>query len=122
MSIEIENAVIDRAVIGLDRDIFVTAWLYLSYEHASQGFGGFCLHNTRNLSGGDWAGVFIGKVLKLVEVDSWDDLPGKTIRVERSGSTITRIGNIIKDVWFDPKEAFESYKPYLPAAVVEAKS
>ena len=45
---------------------------------------------------------------KIVGVDKWEDLPGKYIRFEDNGCgfTVTKIGNIIKDKWFDLKEFF----------------
>lgn len=50
----------------------------------------------------------ISKVLEVVGVDKWEDLPGKYIRFEDNGrsSTVTKIGNIIKEKWFDMKEFF----------------
>lgn len=50
------------------------------------------------------------KIMDTVGVERWEDLPGKYIRVESGGwgSTITKIGNIIKDKWFDLKEFFET--------------
>ncbi len=50
----------------------------------------------------------ISKVLDVVGVDRWEDLPGKYIRIEDNGlgSTINKIGNIIEDKWFDLKEFF----------------
>lgn len=49
----------------------------------------------------------ISKIL-VVGVDKWEDLPGKYIRIEYNGlgSTVTKIGNIIEEKWFDLKEFF----------------
>ena len=50
----------------------------------------------------------ISKILETVGVDKWEDLPGTYIRFEDDGwgSTITKIGNIIDDKWFDLAEFF----------------
>ena len=39
-------------------------------------------------------------------VEKWEDLVGKYIRVESEGlgGGIVKIGNIIENKWFDPKE------------------
>lgn len=41
----------------------------------------------------------ISKVLEVVGVNKWEDLPGKYIRFEDNGrsSTVTKIGNIIEE-------------------------
>ena len=50
----------------------------------------------------------ISEILDVVGVDKWEDLPGKYIRFEDGGwgSTVTKIGNIIKDKWFDMRNFF----------------
>ena len=50
----------------------------------------------------------VSKLLEVVGVDKWEDLPGKYIRFEDNGwgSIITKIGNIVEDKWFDLKEFF----------------
>lgn len=42
-------------------------------------------------------------------VSSWEDLVGKFIRIETDdpGSRVTKIGNLIKDEWFDFEESFK---------------
>ena len=54
----------------------------------------------------------ISEILDVVGVDKWEDLPGKYIRFENCGwgSTVTKIGNIINDKWFDMKEFFGKEK------------
>lgn len=50
----------------------------------------------------------ISKVLEVVGVDKWEDLPGKYIRFEDNGwgSAVTKIGNIIEEKWLDLEEFF----------------
>ena len=49
------------------------------------------------------------RIMDTVGVERWEDLPGKYVRVVSDGwgSTITKIGNIIDDKWFDAKEFFD---------------
>ena len=50
----------------------------------------------------------VSEILNVVGVDKWEDLPGKYIRFEDNGwgSTVTKIGNIIDNKWFDMKNFF----------------
>lgn len=47
---------------------------------------------------------FIIRVVRTVGVDSWEALKGQHLRIVRSGTEVKRIGNIVDNVWFDPKE------------------
>ena len=49
------------------------------------------------------------RIMDTVGVDKWEDLEGKYVRCVLNdgwGGTITKIGNITKDKWFDLKEFF----------------
>lgn len=48
----------------------------------------------------------ISKILDVVGVNSWEDLPGKYIRFENDCWLVTKIGNIMEDKWIDFKEFF----------------
>lgn len=50
----------------------------------------------------------ISKILDVVGVKTWEDLPGKYIRFEDNGfeTFVTKIGNIMEDKWLDFKEFF----------------
>lgn len=50
----------------------------------------------------------ISKILDVVGVTDWEDLPGKFIRVKSQGwgSTIDEIGNLMKDKWFNLRRFF----------------
>lgn len=50
----------------------------------------------------------ICRILKVVGVDSWEQLKGQYIRVEVNGwgKGIHTIGNLMKDEWFNLKEFF----------------
>lgn len=74
--------------------------------------GGFCLDEFNTTT---QTRVFraesmeaISEILNVVGVNKWEDLPGKYIRFEDVGwgSTVTKIGNIVNDKWFDMKNFF----------------
>lgn len=56
--------------------------------------------------------VAMMNIMNVVGVDRWEDLVGKYARVKVGGlgSTVSCIGNIIKDEWFDIKKFFEAVK------------
>jgi len=108
MDIIISNAVITSATITNDEHGCLSAWVMLDYGGTGQGFGGYALYFpnsfTHHKRQGNYAGLFIWRVMEIAGVSEWANLVGKTIRVrhEEFGS-IQAIGNIIKDNWFDPK-------------------
>ena len=59
----------------------------------------------------------IMELLKTLEVEDWEQLKGKFVRVEFSkDNDIIRIGHLIKDKWFSFKNFFENYKKMYPNA------
>lgn len=90
----------------------MTFMIYIDAGDFSCGVGGFCLDEFNTTT---QTRVFraesmeaISEILDVVGVDKWEDLPGKHIRFEDAGwdSTVTKIGNIITDKWFDMREFF----------------
>lgn len=104
MTIETKNAVILSASIGFEDHGILTAYLRLDYGGTHQAFGGYNLQ----AKGGNYAGVFIARTLRVIGVDSWDQLPGKTIRVRCEYTNAHAIGHIVKDDWFNPREEFKA--------------
>jgi hypothetical protein len=109
----IMNAVIESVEINdADRGM-LTAWLHLSYGGTAQGFGGYALYLPKSYKHHakiSYAGHFIWRCMEIAGVTSWDDVAGKTIRVEKEDKwgSIIRIGHIVKDDWFDPKKEMEA--------------
>lgn len=112
----IKNARIRSTMLGREDHGIMTFMIYIDANNFSCGVGGFCLdeYNTDIK-----ARIFraesmeaISKILDVVGVTKWEDLPGQYIRFEDNGwgSTITKIGNIIEDKWFDMREFFEEKK------------
>ena len=52
----------------------------------------------------------ISRILDVVGVDNWEDLPGKYIRIKDDGlgSTIDEIGNLMEEKWFNIRDFFQS--------------
>lgn len=108
----IKNARITSTMLGREDHGIMTFMIYIDAGDFSCGVGGFCLDEFNTAA---QARVFraesmeaISKILDVVGVDKWEDLPGKHIRFEDAGwgSTVTKIGNIITDKWFDMREFF----------------
>lgn len=109
----IKNARITSTMLGREDHGIMTFMIYISAEGITCGVGGYCLDK---FDPAKQARVFraksmeaISKVLEVVGVDKWEDLPGKYIRFEDNGlgSAVYKIGNIINDRWFDMREFFQ---------------
>lgn len=111
---EIQNAKIDSTHLGPEDHGIMTAYVYVSGPSWGCGFGGYSLDSWDEIKGrriGVGFGVdFITSVLRVVGVDRWEKLPGQHVRVDMSGGRITRIGHIIKDDWFNPKDLADELK------------
>jgi hypothetical protein len=118
----IRNAIIKSATITNGDHGVLTAWLNLDFGSSGQGFGGYVLHqphenggradeSTRNrarASSPNIGGLFIWRVLEIVGVSDWSQLPGKTIRAVQTFSKVEAIGHIINDTWFNPGQEIEA--------------
>ena len=78
--------------------------------------GGYCIGKgylgAKEFSAENGGGlVAMMRIMDTVGVERWEDLKGKYCRVKDNGwgSTITTIGNIIEDKWFDLGEFFRTY-------------
>ena len=109
---EIKNAKISSTMLGREDHGIMTFMIYIGGDGFNCGVGGYCLDEFGSAT---QTRVFraesmeaISKILEVVGVDKWEDLPGKYIRIEYNGlgSTVTKIGNIIEEKWFDLKEFF----------------
>jgi hypothetical protein len=106
---EIKNAVITGTMLGYEDHGILSAMIYLDYGGSGQGFGGYVLdsaspmpHTASSRREDSLAcGLLIRRVLQVVGVSKWEDLKGKSVRVEASWSEIAKLGNYLKDEWFD---------------------
>lgn len=106
---EIRNAIIKRTELSNMDHGALTVWLDLDYGSSCQGFGGYCLYSDSNWEvgrGKNYAGRFINRVMAIAEVSSWEELPGKAIRVRIENGLIKGIGNLLKEDWFIPSVDF----------------
>lgn len=110
---EIENARITEADLSMaDHGCFTLA-LTLQGDGWAVVFGGRCLGKgylgAEKFEGSSKGIEEIMRIMDVVGVDKFSQLEGKYIRVDISdgwGATITKIGNIIEDKWFDYKEFY----------------
>jgi hypothetical protein len=111
---ETRNAVIESATITNDDHGLLSAWVYLDYGGAGQGFGGYALYLPKsfdhNREQPNVAGHFIWRVMEVAGVSKWEQLKGKTIRVQCEHSRVHAIGHIVKDDWFNPERDFAQLK------------
>lgn len=111
---KINNAKIVGTRLGRQDHGILTFTVFIESEMFSCGVGGYALDEYGGKPGKrkySAKGIeAISKILDTVGVDKWEDLLGKYIRFEDNGwgSTITKIGNIIEDKWFDLEEFFST--------------
>lgn len=110
---KIENAIIDSATLRFEYDgRFLCLNLRLKTQYKMRKFGGISLGNRFqkefNCNAGDYAFWWIKRVFDIVDVNSFDELIGKPLRIEiDNNDSISAIGHVIKDDWFCPKKDFE---------------
>jgi len=107
---ETKNAVIKSADLDATEHGLLSGWLNLDYGDSGQGFGGWALYLPKSFkhhSIMSHAGHWIWRVMEIAGVTRWEDLPGKTIRVRATFSSVEAIGHICKDDWFCPADDFK---------------
>lgn len=99
---EEKNARIEKTFLGIeDHDLF-TFYLTLDYGNSGQGAGGYVL------SGKSFE--IIRKILEIVKVDEWEELPGKHIKVKATHDKVYAIQNVLGGEWLDFEKYFEEDK------------
>jgi hypothetical protein len=115
--IEIKNAVITGTSLSIERGV-LTGFVDLDYGGSGQGFGGHVLYSSEYRCKEDeeyvsrpFAGHFIQRVLEIAEVDEWEKLKGRPVRVKgEPWGRLDAIGHFLKDEWFDIDEEFRVIK------------
>lgn len=93
----------------------LTADLLVEGEGWGCTFGGYCLDHwfaeTGEHHSSDGYGAII-ELMKTLEVESWEELKNKYVRVEIEGwgGKILRIGHLMKDKWFSFQDYFDEVK------------
>lgn len=112
----IKNAKIESTMLGVEAHGILTCYLTLNYADSSyQTFGGYALDEVIELNGefshreGSKLGMkFLEHTLKVVGVDTWEELKGNHIRVSINNGIIHAIGNLLEDKWLIPKELLKN--------------
>jgi hypothetical protein len=108
---ETRNAVITDATIGINSHGLLDARIILDYGDSNQVFGDYGLYAFKDgLSGKNYTGYFIYRVLEVTNVYKWEHLKGRAVRVTGDLTHIEAIGHIVTDVWFNPGKEFAEAK------------
>ncbi len=116
---ETKNAKITDTMLGIEDHGILSCMLYLSYgDHGGQGFGGYALDtpykdkngNHLGRKGTDFGMEFINQILKTLNVEKWERLPGTACRVKAEFNKVHSIGHFLDDKWFTPEEFFNEIK------------
>ena len=113
---EIRNAKITSTMLGREDHGIMTFMIFVEFDGCRCGIGGYALDyydrdtQTRVFNIKDMEAI--SKILDVVGVDKWEDLPGKYIRIKDNGwgSTIDEIGNLMEEKWFNLREFFKDTK------------
>ena len=114
---KIENAKIESTFLGVEDHGIFTASVGLSGDGWVCGFGGFALdrwsEKDKKRIASAAAGLFIARVIEVLEAGSWEKLKGLHCRAktEGLGGGILEIGHIVKDRWFNPKDELAKLAP-----------
>lgn len=116
---EIKNAIITSTMLGIEDHGIMSFYLYLDYGGSGQGAGGWCLDTPIEQGGtfirriGTAGGLtLIMEILKIANVEKWEDLKGKYIRVKSDYGKVHAIGNILTDKWLDFEQFFKEVKAF----------
>jgi len=103
----IQNAQIDRTFFGIEDHGILTFFIHLQYDECGyQGFGGYSLDG-HGEGWGKWL-LFVRALLRALEIEKWEELPGCYCRVKREDGSMHAkpfaIGHPIKDKWADIRD------------------
>lgn len=118
---EIKNALIERTNLGINDHGCMSVDLTLSYGSTGQVFGGYAIDGKpaeRNYAcerrPSILCGAFIKAILRVVGVDTWEQVKGKHVRARIGrGGLVVAIGNLLDDRWFDPQLVYGMLKDEL---------
>lgn len=108
---EIKNATVKSTRLGFDRGVFLCGWLTLDYGGAGQGFGGYMLGSKSSDEGPKgYAETWLVRILDVLDVEKWEDLPGTPCRVDAEHGRVHGIGHYLKEEWFYPEKEFDAIR------------
>lgn len=115
----IKNAKITNVSITMEDHGCLTFYLSLESEGFGCNYGGYCIgHGYLGAKPDEFCSESgsgleaMMHIMNVVGVSRWEDLEGKYCRIKDAdwGSSITSIGNILKDQWFDIDDFFKQRK------------
>ena len=109
---DIKNAKITHTMFGREDHGIMTFTIFVHTDMYDIGLGGYAIDRydretkTRKFTAQGLEAI--SKILEVVGVDTWEQLPGKYIRIKDQGwgKPIDEIGNLIEDKWFNMREFF----------------
>lgn len=100
---EIVNAKIIGTFLGKEDHGIPTCQLKLRWGGYGQSFGGYDLR---------FYGInMVMRILEVIGVESWEELPDKYCRIKQCHTEISAIGHITDDKWYCPKEEPDQCQP-----------
>lgn len=113
-AIETKNARIESVRLTIEDHGCLSAWIHLDYGGGGQGFGGYALDRydriEKNRVGTAWGCEYVRRILEVLEIPTWEKLPGSLIRVRADHGKVHAIGHPLKDKWFDPSTDLDHLK------------
>lgn len=110
MDSEEKNAVIRSTMLGYEDHGFLTAVIDLDYGGSGQGFGQYIFGNRQPGLKTGFGVDFIAAVLRVADVDEWEKLKGRPVRVRGHHAKVEAIGHYLKEDWFYPEELNQRYQ------------
>lgn len=119
--VDVSLTMTDHGVLTFDLSLVGSGW--------GVGYGGYVIGKgyvgAKEFTAEGKGLVALMRIMDTVGVEKWEDLKGKYVRIvdEGWGSTVTTIGNILEDKWFNAREFFSEEKPCpAPAPVPTARA
>lgn len=119
----IENVKITNTSITMEDHGVLTFYITVEGAEIGVNLGGYCIGSgylgAKEFSAENGGGlVAMMNIMNVVGVHKWEDLKGKYCRIKTEGwdSTVSIIGNIIENKWFDMKKFFEEYSNVMTEA------
>ncbi len=112
MKDEVRNARISNVSLTMEDHGVLCYFLTLEMNGAGCSYGGYVI-GKGYLDADEFEGFSKGtealmRIMDVVGVSRWEDLKGKYVRIVDPGwgGVVNKIGNIIRDKWFDQKDFF----------------
>ena len=91
------NVQIESTMLGFEDHGIFTAFINFKGDGIGISMGGMMFPKRLQ-----YHVAFIQEVLKVLRLNSWEDLKGKYCRIQRGPNGVEAIGHLIEDAWFFP--------------------